>query len=146
MKRIFLVCLLIVALCVCGCELSTEDEEDSDYDDMVSTYELLSVIELWNAMDNGDDYNGTYILVQGVLFDVDEDDCEVTLMDSNTTKTVECEFDSDIDLSELENVLDNNSGDDEDTVTIAGICRYYTNSSSYPYFTSCDYFYVNDDE
>lgn len=146
MKRNILLYLLAACLCICGCEFGAEDE-DSDYEDMTAAYGLFSVIELWDAMEGDEDYNGSYVLVQGVLFDVDADDYMVTLMDSGTSKTIECEFDSDIDLTTLVEVLDNNHDDsDQDVVTIAGICRFYTSSSSYPYFTGCDYYYVNSDE
>ena len=129
---------------MCGCNY--ESEEDSDYEDMTAAYETFSVLGLWEEMESHEDLNGSYILVQGVLFDVDTDDGVVTLIDYDTSKTVECEFDSDIDLTTLEEVLDNNDDGDLDVVTIAGICRFYTSTSSYPYLTGCDYYYVNSDE
>jgi len=129
---------------MCGCNY--ESEEDSDYDDMTAAYETFSVLGLWEEMESDEDFNGSYILVQGVLFDVDTDDGVVTLIDYDTSKTVECEFDSDIDLTTLEEVLDNNDDGDLDVVTIAGICLFYTSTSSYPYLTGCDYYYVNSDE
>ena len=145
MKRNILLCLLMTGLCISGCNYSSEEE--SEYDDMTAAYGTFSVLGLWDALENDDDYNGNFILIQGVLFDVDADDGMVTLIDYDTSKTVECEFDSDIDLTTLQEVLDNNDDDgDLDVITIAGICRFYDDSSSYPYLTSCDYFYVNSDE
>jgi len=146
MKRNILLSVTMLILCICwGC--GAEIEEDEDYDEMVETYNFFTVETLWDALENDEDYSGSYILVQGVVLDVDVVENLVFLIAGDTSKTVECEFSSSMDLTDLEEVLDNNDDcDDEDVVTIAGICRYYEYSTSYPYLDSCDYFYVNDDE
>ncbi|HPI93644.1 MAG TPA: hypothetical protein PK350_10960 [Deltaproteobacteria bacterium] len=136
---LFMVC---VFLCGCGSEILTEEEED--YEDMIATYDTYTVSGLWDALENDEDINGTYILLQGVLFSVGDD--EVVLIDSETSKTAQCEFNGSVDLTELETALENNEGDDEDTVTIGGICLFYSDTTYYPYLDSCDYYYVNDDE
>jgi hypothetical protein len=104
----------------------------------------LTVSELWTALENSnEDYNGTYILLKGVLLSVGTN--SVTVMDSDTNKSVKCSFDTSVDLTDLSDALDNSTGSDEDIVTIGGVSYYYTDTSSYPYLDSCDYFYVNDD-
>lgn len=146
MKRIFLLFLLVAGLCIYGCS-SDSDDDYSYYEELTESYETLTVAGLWDAMEDEEDYQGSYILLYGVLYDVDVDDYQVTLIDSSTSKTVDCEFDSDIDLTELQDVLDNNdSTDDLDIVTIGGVAYYSSDSSEYPYLDSCDYFYVNEDQ
>ena len=144
MKRKVWLFLVIVTLCIAGCS-SVESDTDSTYDDMTSKYTLLTVAALWTALDAGNsDYNGTYILVKGVLQSVGTN--SVKLIDSDTKKTVTCTFDTSIDLTDLSDVLANNSStSDEDIVTVGGDCYYYTDTSSYPYLESCDYFYINKD-
>lgn len=136
--------MVIVTLCIAGCS-SAESDTDSTYKDMTSKYTLLTVAELWTALDdNNSDYNGTYILVKGVLQSVGTN--SVKLIDSDTKKTVTCTFDTSIDLTDLSDALANNSStSDEDIVTVGGDCYYYTDTSSYPYLEGCDYFYINKD-
>ena len=145
MKRMTPLFLFIIAVSMSGCEFGdVATTTDESYDDMVSKYTLLTVSELWTAFGNDEDYNGSYLLVQGVLLSVGTN--SVTLMDADTQKAVKCDFDTSIDLTDLENVLDNNvNTDDEDTVTVGGVCHYYEDTTSYPYLESCDYFYVNND-
>lgn len=140
MKRKVWLFSVIVTLCIAGCN-SAESDTDSTYKDMTSKYTLLTIAELWAALDAGNsDYNGTYILVKGALHSVGTN--SVILIDSNTKKTVTCTFDTSIDLTDLSDALAND-GDDEDIVTVGGDCYYYTDTSSYPYLESCDYFYIN---
>jgi hypothetical protein len=137
--------LLIIAACLSGCEFGdVETDTDETYDDMISKYTLMTVSELWTAFENDGDYDGSYILVQGILLSVGTN--TVTLLDADTQKAVTCDFDTSVDLTDLENVLDNNvNADDEDTVTVGGVCHYYEDTTSYPYLDSCDYFYINND-
>lgn len=51
-----------------------------------------------------------------------------------------------IDITDLKKVLDNNIDEEEDTITIGGVCYIYTDMTRYPYLNHCDYFYVNRDE
>jgi hypothetical protein len=145
MKRILWPYLFIAVLCMSGC--NTDDETtsaDDTYKDMTSRYTLLTVSELWTALTNSnEDYNGTYILLKGVLLSAGTN--SVTVMDSDTNKSVKCSFDTSIDLTALSDALANNTGSDEDIVTIGGVSYYYTNTSNYPYLEDCDYFYVNND-
>jgi hypothetical protein len=125
----------------CNSDVSTSDDT---YNEMTAKYTLLSVSELWTAFTNSnEDYNGTYILLKGVLLSVGTN--SVTLMDSDTKKSIKCSFDTSIDLTDLSDALDNTTGSDEDIVTIGGVSHYYTDTSSYPYLEDCDYFYVNND-
>ena len=140
MIRKFWCFVLLFVLCICGCEYSSD--ENDEYDDMVSDYELFTVAGLWEAFENDEDYNGAYILVEGVLHSVGYD--LVILIDDDTDTTIECEFDSSIDLTDLEDALDND--DDQVVVTVGGICYYYDDDSSYPYLAYCDYYYINSDE
>jgi hypothetical protein len=145
MKRKIWPYLFIAALCMSGCNTADETTSTDDtYNDMISKYTLLTVSELWTALNNSnEDYNGTYILLKGVLLSVGTN--SVTVMDSDTNKSVKCSFDSSINLTALSDALDNNTGSDEDTVTIGGVSYYYTDTSSYPFLEDCDYFYVNND-
>lgn len=142
-KRIWFL-IIISAVCMAGCDTGEYEGEDS-YDDMTAKYTLLTVSELWAAFISSDgDCDGSYVLVKGVLLSVGTN--SITLLDTGTNKAVTCKFDTGIDLTDLENVLSNNiSTDDEDTVTIGGVCHYYEDTTSYPYLDSCDYFYVNED-
>lgn len=147
MKRRFWFCLLIVSVCMTGCNFDVEDGQGDDtYDEMTSTYTLLTVSELWTEFENENgDYDGSYVLVEGVLLSVGTN--SATMLDSVTQKAVTCSFDTGLDLTDLENALSNNSGSgDEDIVTVGGVCHYYEDTTSYPYLGSCDYFYVNSDE
>jgi len=110
---------------------------------MLSTYTLYTVESLWQALEDDTDDNGSYVLLKGVLLSVGGG--EVTLIDTATDKTVACTFTSDIDLSSLETVLSNTGSDSTDTVTIGGVCHFYTEGASYPYIDQCNYFYVNKD-
>ncbi|MGD0820215.1 MAG: hypothetical protein ABSA71_05670 [Desulfomonilia bacterium] len=144
MKRMVWLFSVIVALCIAGCN-SAESDTDSTYKDMTSKYTLLTIAELWTALDDSNsDYNGTYILVKGVLHSVGTN--SVILIDADTKKAVTCTFETSIDLTDLSDALANNSStSDEDIVTVGGDCYYYTDTSSYPYLESCDYFYINKD-
>lgn len=147
MRRRTLPYLLIAPLLtafISGC--STDDAIDSSsYDEMTSKYTLLTVSGLWSALDDGTvDYNGSYILLKGVLKSVGTD--SAILMDTSTSKAVTCTFNGGIDLTDLSNVLDNDiDSSDENTITIGGVCHYYTDTSSYPCIESCDYYYINSD-
>ena len=146
MKRKLRMYLIIAAVCMSGCTTDELTDTDETYEDMTSKYTLLTVSELWTALEDstGDyDYNGTYILLKGVLLSVGTN--SVTLMDSDTKKSIKCSFETGIDLTDLSDALDNTTGSDEDIVTVGGVGYYYTDTSSYPYLDSCDYFYVNDD-
>ena len=144
MKRKIWPYVFIAALCMSGCNTDETTSTDDTYKDMTSKYTLLTVPELWTALENSnEDYNGTYILLKGVLLSVGTN--SVTVMDSDTKKSVKCSFDTSIDLTDLSDALANDSGSDEDIVTIGGVSYYYTDTSSYPYLEDCDYFYVNDD-
>lgn len=144
MKRKIRMFLLIIALCISGCSTDDLTGTDATYEEMTSKYTLLTVSDLWTALDNSnEDYNGTYILLKGVLLSVGTN--SITLMDSDTNKSIKCSFDTSVDLTDLSDALDNSSGSDEDIVTVGGISYYYTDTSSYPYLEDCDYFYVNDD-
>ncbi len=144
MKRKIWPYVFIAALCMSGCNTDETTSTDDTYKDMTSKYTLLTVPELWTALGNSnEDYNGTYILLKGVLLSVGTN--SVTVMDSDTKKSVKCSFDTSIDLTDLSDALANDSGSDEDIVTIGGVSYYYTDTSSYPYLEDCDYFYVNDD-
>ena len=136
--------MVITGMLISGCGSDIVIEEDEYYEDMTSTYETFTVASLWNGLETDDQYNGTYVLLQGVLFSVAGE--VVILMDSDTSKTVQCEFSDSFDLTGLESVLDNNDDGDEDTITIGGICRFVTDTTTYPYLESCDYYYVNSDE
>jgi hypothetical protein len=144
MKRKIRMYLFIAVACMSGCATDDVASTDDTYEDMTSKYTLLAVSELWTALENSnEDYNGTYILLKGVLLSVGTN--SVTVMDSDTNKSVKCSFDTSVDLTDLSDALDNSTGSDEDIVTIGGVSYYYTDTSSYPYLDSCDYFYVNDD-
>lgn len=144
MKRTIGIILSMTIICFLGCK-AVENETESTYDDMTSKYALMTVSELWNALENSDeDYNGTYLLAKGVLLSVGTD--SATLLDSDTQKAITCEFDSSVDLTTLKSLLANNGTDSQDIVTIGGVCHYYENTTSYPYLESCDYFYVNEDD
>jgi hypothetical protein len=144
MKRMVLFCLLCIFACTFGCKTSEEDSDASDtYDDMLSQYTLLTVSQIWTAKeDSNSTYNGTYIILQGVLKSIGTN--SVTLVDSSTNKAVVCSFDTSIDLTSLQSALSNNSSsDDEDMISIGGVNHY--SDSVDPYLESCDYFYINTD-
>lgn len=130
-------------LCACNGSSSSDSESDSAYDDMLSTYTLFTVESLWQALDDDTDDNGSYVLLKGVLHAVGDE--EVTLIDTDTDKTVTCTFTSAMDLSALATVLANTDSDGSDVVTIGGICHFSTEDASYPYLAQCDYYYVNTD-
>ncbi|MEN6474195.1 MAG: hypothetical protein ABFD81_09290 [Syntrophaceae bacterium] len=138
-------CLWIAVFLLCGCngDSSSDSDTDSTYENMTSSYTIFTVESLWEALDDDTDDNGSYIMLKGVLHSVG--DQMVTLIDSDTDKTVTCTFTSTIDLSSLETVLANTGSDGADVVTIAGICHFYTEGTSYPYLDQCDYYYVNKD-
>jgi hypothetical protein len=145
MKKKIWFCLVIVSLFLSACNDEEDTDSDTTYDEMVAKYGLLTVSELWTALENSNsDYDGSYILLQGVLLSVGTN--SATLIDPDTNKAVTCTFDTSIDLTYLSNALSNNSSSsDEDTITIGGVCHYYVDTTSYPYFESCDYFYINTD-
>ena len=143
MNRGILLLMVITCIFIIGCGTDIVTEEDEYYEDMTTTYETFTITDLWEALETDDACNGTYILLQGVLFSVVDE--VVILVDSDTSKTVQCEFTDDFDLSELETVLGNSEDGDEDIITIGGICRFYTDTTTYPYLDSCDYYYVNSD-
>ncbi len=147
--RLFPLWLLVLSagLVLCGCGADDSDDEGTEYYLLMSaSHATLSVAGLWEAMGDGEDYNGTYILLRGDLYDVDVEDeggGDVTLINSSD-QTVDCEFDSDIDISGLQEALDL-------IVIIGGICHYETGdtditSDDYPYLESCDYSYVYEDQ
>ena len=148
-------CLVIACIALFGCGVETESENDTEdaihtpdevetYEDKINTYgEPYTVQGLWEALDTDADIHGSYILVQGVLNSINDN--AVILKDFTTSKMVECGFGS-LDLSDLKEVLDNNIDDEEDAVTIGGVCYIYTDMTRYPYLDHCDYFYVNKDE
>jgi hypothetical protein len=143
MKRKLWPYLFIAAAYMTGCNSDVSTSDDT-YNEMISKYTLLTVSELWTALGNSnEDYDGTYILLKGVLLSVGTN--SVTLIDSDTKKSVKCSFDTSIDLTTLSEVLANDTGSEEDIVTVGGVSHYYTDTSSYPYLEDCDYFYVNDD-
>jgi hypothetical protein len=144
MKRKMQLFLFVAAACISGCAVDESTSTDDTYKDMTSRYTLMTVSGLWTALGNSnEDYNGTYILLKGVLLSVGTN--SVTLMDSETKKSIKCSFDTSIGLTDLSDALANNTGSDEDIVTVGGVSYYYTDTSSYPYLEDCDYFYVNSD-
>jgi hypothetical protein len=137
--------LIIVSVCISGCNAADDTSTSATYDEMTAKYTLLTVAELWTALENSaSSYDGSYILLKGVLLSVGTN--TVTLLDSDTQKAVTCTFDTSVSLTDLTNVLSNNtSSSDEDIITVGGVSHYYQDTTSYPYLESCDYFYINTD-
>jgi len=154
-RDLLFLCLVMPFILLFACGVETESESDTDgtihtpdevetYEEKIETYgEPYTIQGLWDALDTDADIHGSYILLQGILNSINDD--TVILKDSTTSKMVESGS-AGIDLTELKKVLDNNIDDEEDTITIGGVCYIYTDMTRYPYLNHCDYFYVNRDE
>ena len=93
MRRWFVLYVVIVGFSIAGCS-SDSSGDDTSYEDMSATYDTLSILGLWEA--DEEEYDGSYILLGGALYKVEEN-----LVTLYSIKSVECEFDPDIDLTEL---------------------------------------------
>ncbi|HPI93643.1 MAG TPA: hypothetical protein PLT09_14615 [Deltaproteobacteria bacterium] len=133
---LILLCILLAGVFSGGCGSSSEDDDSDEYDLMTSTYPTFKVSDIWKAFREGEDYDGQYILVQGILTGVEGS--QVTIY--TVGYTFSCTFRTDVDITELQEALD-----DEDYdygALIGGTCRYYQGTTNYPCLEECDYYYL----
>jgi hypothetical protein len=57
--------ILLIAICLLIYGCNSDSSEDSTFEEMVSMYDTYTVDGIWEALDEGDDVNGTYILLGG---------------------------------------------------------------------------------